>query len=510
MGRIDYAIHLMIGGTLQMNSNGLVVRDLYKTMSRTKTHLVQSKEIATTCVCPYLFKMNYPFGVAGGERDYLIANTVHDVISLAAPTTILDNWQQGKTESDFEHIAKSIDKDSQSVVEKAIANAKEKARMEGKTPVLDTFDYEVQDRFHGLLFGLAKRIMKKYERPKRAVTEITITNVKQVQEGRIDAIFEFDNAMYGLIDWKTNDIDKTPSTGGIDRWQLVTNLLLANYRYTGDENDWSRHLFSSIVFYNGAYLPRSPINEEWINKIKRDRKFAYDTLCGRKPPVQKPAFCPVCDRDGESSFDCRFYREDSEQALRGNLPVDYANIRRLLIARRYLVLDERAGTHKHKFVINSIIDRLGEAAALEELEKTGVIHCGYKVQSINANSITLVKGNISSNNDSDITKITLLEPPKIIRMIGKEEDKYIPLLARVNEKGFVKEVDDTKIIVVFETNTIAQRVNIQLSNFPIIIIPDDINLTKRVLEPMHRFHRLAADLMLPSESFGNTRNEPFS
>jgi hypothetical protein len=74
-------------------------------MTRTKIHLVQSKEIATTCVCvcvcvcvcPYLFKMSYPFGVACGERDYLIANTVHDIISLASPTTILDNWHQGKT-----------------------------------------------------------------------------------------------------------------------------------------------------------------------------------------------------------------------------------------------------------------------------------------------------------------------------------------------------------------------------------------------------------------------------
>src|SRR5919205_2140001 len=119
-----------------MNSNGLVVRDLYKTMSRAKTHLVQSKEIATTCVCPYLFKMSYPFGVVGGERDYLIANTVHDIISLASPTTILDNWRQGMTQADFEQIARSIDKDSESIVEKAVTNAKEKARIEGKTPVL--------------------------------------------------------------------------------------------------------------------------------------------------------------------------------------------------------------------------------------------------------------------------------------------------------------------------------------------------------------------------------------
>ena len=44
--------------------------------------------------------------------------------------------------------------------------------------------------------GLAKRIMKKYEQPKRVVTEITITNVKEVHEGRIDAIFEFNDSKY--------------------------------------------------------------------------------------------------------------------------------------------------------------------------------------------------------------------------------------------------------------------------------------------------------------------------
>jgi hypothetical protein len=32
--------------------------------------------------------------------------------------------------------------------------------MEGKAPILETFDYEIQDRFYGVLVGLAKRIMK--------------------------------------------------------------------------------------------------------------------------------------------------------------------------------------------------------------------------------------------------------------------------------------------------------------------------------------------------------------
>jgi hypothetical protein len=49
---------------------------------------------------------------------------------------------------------------------------------------------------------------------------------------------------------------------------------------------------------------------------------------------------------------------------------------------------------------------------------------------------------VKSHNDG----ITLLEPRKIVRMIGKE-DGNIPLLARINEKGFVREVDDTKLVI---------------------------------------------------------------
>ena len=75
----------------------------------------------------------------------------------------------------------------------------------------------------------------------------------------------------------------------------------------------------------------------------------------------------------------------------------------------------------------------------------------------------------------------------------------------------MKEVNDTKLVVGLDANTIAQRAKTQLSNLPIIIIPDEINLTRRVLEPMHRFHRLAADIMLPPEFFpGDQNHEPLS
>jgi hypothetical protein len=478
------------------NNNSLIVRDLYKSISHTKAHLIQSKEIATACICPYLFKMSYPFGVVGGERDYLVANTVHDIMSLAMPTTILENWQYGAGK-DFESIVLNIDRKSDHIIEKAIANAKERTKLEGRSILPHTFEYEVQDRFHGLLVGLAKRIMKSYKQPKRALTEITITNVKEFQEGRIDAILEFDNdAGYGLIDWKTNEIDKVASSG-IDRWQLIGNFLLANYRYTRNENDWSKCLFGCIVYYENAYVPRLPLKEETINKVKNERKFAYETLCGGRARAQKPAFCPICDRDGETSADCRFYRKDTKLALDGRIPDNYANIRRHLIKRRYLVLDERAETHKHKFVINAMIDRFGERDAIQHLENTGVMHSGYRLHSINDNSITLMK-------DTDNVITFLLEPRKVVRIIGKEEKEGgIPILACVSEKGFVKEVYDTRLVVELDGKIPAERAKQQLMNLPLIIMPDEINLTRRVLEPLHRFHKLAAEKMLPPEIFSD-------
>jgi hypothetical protein len=473
--------------------SSLSVRELYKTMSKTKSHLVQSREIATTCVCPYLFKMCYPFGVPPGEQDYLIANTVHDIMSLAMPTTVLDNWQQDPT--NFENIARTIDRDSAAIVETALEDAKEIANREGKR-IPEYFEYNVQDRFHDLLIGISKKLMKKNHKPKRAVTEITITNVKQFQEGRIDAILEFDNGCYGLVDWKTNDIDKFKGSG-IDKWQLIANFLLANYRYTGDEDDWSKCLFGSVVYYENAYFPRMPLKRESIDKVKNDRKFAHDVLCGGTPYAQKPAFCPICDRDGESSSDCHFYREDSRMARQGTLPPNYDKIRRHLIKRRYLVLDERSETHKHKFVINSMIERLGESFALQELEKSDVVYSGYRLESINDNLVTLVRDIV--NNDSPVT---FLEPSKVVRIIGKE-DSGIPLLASVNEKGFVKELTDTKLVVSLDRKILAERAKEQLHSLPILIIRDENNLTRRTLEPMHRFHRLAADLMLPQEVFGD-------
>ncbi|MGC2387420.1 MAG: hypothetical protein WA460_10100, partial [Nitrososphaeraceae archaeon] len=95
--------------------------------------------------------------------------------------------------------------------------------------------------------------------------------------------------------------------------------------------------------------------------------------------------------------------------------------------------------------------------------------------------------------------ITFLEPRKVVRIIGREKEDSVPLLASVSEKGFVKGVYDSKLVIDLEGSIAAERAKQQLSNLLLTIIPDEINLTRRMLEPMHRFHKLAADVMMPPE-----------
>ena len=76
-----------------MNTDILDVRKTYNYLRKTQTHLVQSSEIATACVCQNLFKLDYPYGAIRSDKDYVIANTVHDIMSLCMGGPIIENWQ---------------------------------------------------------------------------------------------------------------------------------------------------------------------------------------------------------------------------------------------------------------------------------------------------------------------------------------------------------------------------------------------------------------------------------
>jgi hypothetical protein len=474
-------------------SSSYRVRDLYKAMSHVQTHLVQSTEIAKTCLCPHLFKLDYPFGVTRAQGDYVVANTVHDIMSLALPSTILNNWQYGlKKENEYENIVRTIENKSSQIIDLVIAEKLDWVSRENRD-LPANFEDDVRDRFHGLLTGFAKRIMKRYHKPRRILTEITITNTKNFHEGRLDAILEYSYG-YIVIDWKAYDLDKVNSNE-YEKWQLVANLLLANYRYTGSEDDWTKCLIGAVVYYGGAYIPRFPLPAHTIDKVKSDRRFDHEVLSGRSPPAKKPVFCPVCDTGAEACSDCRFYREDTALAYQGRLPDNYRRVRGLTLATRNRILEQRAETHRHKFVLDILTDKIGEYPALQELVRIGVVHCDYRFSSINGTIVTLKR------NDTK----TFLQPRKEIRIIGKENGG-IPLLACINVQGAVRKVNGTELEVDLREITSTRRAIEQVFTLPIIIIPDEINLTRRMLEPLHRFHRLAADTMLPAGYFENNNS----
>ena len=75
---------------------------------------------------------------------------------------------------------------------------------------------------------------EEYEPPKCIITEITITNVSKYPEVRIDAILEYNGNQCWFVDWKTYDVNPINSSG-IENWDLLVNLFLANHRYTRDE-----------------------------------------------------------------------------------------------------------------------------------------------------------------------------------------------------------------------------------------------------------------------------------
>ncbi|HKG86686.1 MAG TPA: hypothetical protein VKA95_00055 [Nitrososphaeraceae archaeon] len=115
-----------------------------------------------------------------------------------------------------------------------------------------------------------------------------------------------------------------------------------------------------------------------------------------------------------------------------------------------------------------------------------MVHCDYFFSSVDNTIATFEKKEGKA----------FLQPRKEVRIIGKENG--IPLLACTNVQGAVKEVRGNKLLIDLRDLTSAARAREQVFNLPLIIIPDAINLTRRMLEPLHKFHRLAADMMLPT------------
>ena len=180
------------------------------------------------------------------------------------------------------------------------------------------------------------------------------------------------------LDWKTYNLDPVNGSGG-EKWQLLANMLLLNYRYTGSEDDWGKCLFGSIVYYNNAYVPRFPIKEDAIARVKEGRNFPM-RFCAEGHPRQKAPVLPVCDTGASPACeDCQVLQGGLQGLpLRAKHPPNYEQIRKTLFRKRYHG-EWRSGprTHRQKFVIGIMMDKMGEASAIGELEKAGIVHTGY-------------------------------------------------------------------------------------------------------------------------------------
>ena len=464
-----------------MNTDIIEVRQTYDYLRKCQTHLVQSSEIATACVCQNLFKLDYPFGATRIDRDYLVANTVHDIMSLSMGGPILENWYNGL--ETYEQIAKKIVNESSEIIATVIRDTLDRASRENRF-VQDDFEFQVKNIHEGLILGMSRRLIKKYERPSRILTEVTVTNVSNHHEGRVDALLEYPNG-YGLLDWKSYDLGKAIS--GREKWQLIANTLLANFRYRNNEDDWTRYNFSCIVHNSGVYFPKTETIRDQVERIKTSRHFAHMVLCGERMRAKRPKFCPVCDNGLEGSKECMFYQRDARLAYEGKLPAQYEKMTKQFFAKRYAILKERAETHLHKHVISLLINRLGEEEALRRLERIGIVSRGY---SFNFDTDERV---ILSKSGGDIP----LEPRRIVRIIGVEKNKT--LLCCISEQASVMEVKSNKITLGFRSKIAVERAKRQLFHLPIILLRDELNLTRSMLRPIHQFHKLAADMLLPPD-----------
>jgi hypothetical protein len=73
----------------------------------------------------------------------------------------------------------------------------------------------------------------------------------------------------------------------------------------------------------------------------------------------------------------------------------------------------------------------------------------------------------------------------------------------VSKSGSIYNVEPDTLIVDFRKYTTLQHAKEQLfygdpNNYELIVIPDEINLTRRMLNPLHMLHRLAAEKIIPT------------
>jgi len=448
------------------------IRALYKSASLLQTHLAYSTAIATAAVCKYRFRLRYVLGAnIPTDENTPIGLAAHEVLSLGMLGPIFDLW--GYYYKDTTLLSRRLFESIIPIKDRVLNNYKLWYQSRD-IPFPSDFEENLNGVLLDLLTNFAKEIMVKLPRPRRVLTEVTITNVKKQHEGRLDALLEFNNGSYLVIDWKTSP--EPAHSYKYNHLQALSNALLANYRYHNDENNFAGCKVA-IVHCDGVLKPLIPPTYKLLDKIKEARNYVLECLSGRAPLAEMPYYiqCLFCP----DQQNCDFYRRDTLLDREGFLPPSYSAIRRLLFRRKMVVLEERANIHVHKFVVDYVLSKMGEPG-LKALEEAGIVESGYRLKNIEKTTLVLERNSTSHAFDKR----------DIVRIIGIEPD--IPLLACINAKGSVQDVNGSCMKIRIYNETAAELAFKQLLNFPILVMRDNIDLTDRELRPLHFFQLLAA------------------
>lgn len=452
------------------------IRALYKSAKLLQTHIAYTTAIATAAICKYRFRLRYVLGAGVTEEGLsAIGLAVHEVLSLGMPGPILDVWKNNTGRK----LAPNQLLELLDPIKQKVLDYHRKWYQSRDLRFPPNFEVDLNHTLLDLLASFVNGIMTKQAPPRRVLTEIVVTNVEKQHEGRLDALLENDDGTYLIIDWKTSP--EPAHSHGYNHMQALGNALLANYRYHGEEDDFTGCQVA-VVHCDGVFRPRIPPTPAAIERIKEARGYVLECLTGRAPRAQMPywAQCMACP----DQRNCEFYRHDTMLDREGVLPEHYSAIRKSLFRRRTVVLEERANIHVDKFVIDYVLRQAGEHGLIA-LEETGIVESGYRLKDVKNELLILQR--------SDGTRV--FEKRNIVRAIGIEPN--IPLFACINTKGDIHELNSSSVVIRVRSSVAASRAFEQLKDLPILLVRDNIDLTARELESLHFFNVFAARKMIP-------------
>jgi len=278
--------------------------------------------------------------------------------------------------------------------------------------------------------------------PRRILTEITITNTLTRQEGRVDSIFEYNYPIVETVDWKTYGEPKLSRT---DSYQAIGYGMLVNYRYGRPEDDFTNNTLV-VITPNGIHHPRPTLNA--IRKIREKREYILNVLRGQRVRARfaYPAVCPTCPY----RIGCNDYRNNLQRTRRN----------RMTWARTFRVLDKRQDTHMNKFLATHL--------PLSFLREFGIAELGYRVNQIREGDRPI----IILGRDSQVCR---MDSGNTVRIISLEPN--IPLLACISCCGKIREITDE-----YATIEVDRGDPSQLLGFDIVLLKNEVDLTKRDLE----------------------------